>query len=103
MVVFEPTSTPPATVTLLNPIVPVMVPEPANATVPLPLVKVLVPFAKVPPDAMVSVPPAVITTDPLLVRVVVVNAPLAPKVSDFVLFTVTVVGAFVTEAFTVTS
>ncbi len=98
-----PKLTPPARVTLLNPIVPVTVAVPAKATVPVPLVKVLDPLANVPPDAIVSVPPDVITIEPLLVTVVVVNAPLAPKVSDFVLFTVTEDGAFVTEAFTVTA
>lgn len=98
-----PKFTPPANVTLLNPIVPVTVPVPANATVPLPPVKKEVPLAKVPPDTIVKVPPEVITMEPLLVTVVAVNAPLAPKVSDFVLFTVIEDGAFVTEAFTVTA
>ena len=88
-----PKFTAPAIVTLLNPIVPVTVPLPAKATVPAPNVNVLLPFAKVPPEAMFKVPPAVIMSEPLFVKVVAVSAPLAPKVSDFVLLMVTVEGA----------
>ena len=62
----KPKLTPPARVTLLNPTVPLTVPVPGNATVPVPLVKVPE-LANVPVAAMVrvyvpqeSVPPELI-------------------------------------------
>ena len=95
--------TPPARVTSLKPIVPETVPVPAKATLPVPPVKVLDPLANVPPVAIVSVPPAVITMEPLLVTVVAVKAPLAPKVSDLEAFTIMVAGAAFTVPFRVTA
>jgi hypothetical protein len=103
MVEVVPKLTVPASVTLLNPIVPVTVPVPAKVTVPVPRVKVLDPLANVPPAAMFNVPPSVITTEPLFVTVVAVSAPLAPKVSDFVLLMVTEEGLLVAVPFTVTA
>ena len=76
-----PKFTPPAIVTLLKPIVPLMVPVPAKAIVPVPAVKTDVPFANVTPEAKLIVPPVVISTAPPLVRVpVTVIAPDAPNV-----------------------
>jgi len=76
-----PKFTPPAMVTMFNPIVPLMVPFPAKAMVPFPAVKVDVPFASVPPEAKLSVPPVVMSIVPPLVKVpVTVIAPDAPNV-----------------------
>ena len=100
-----PKFTPPPIVTLAKVMVPVTVPVPAKATVPVPPVKVLAPLAKVPPLAMVRVPPLVITTEPLLVKVVVVRVPVPEglfNVRDLVLFTVIAVIALATALFTVT-
>jgi hypothetical protein len=81
IVELEPKFTPPARVTLLKPTVPVIVADPANATVPEPAVKVAEPFARVDPLPMVSVPPLDITTEPPFVNVpLTVIAPDAPKV-----------------------
>ena len=103
MVEADPKFIPPAISTSLKMIVPEIVPVPANETLPEPRVKVLVPFANVPPAAMFNVPPSVITTEPLLVTVVAVKEPLAPKVSDFVLLIVTEEGTLVAVLLTVTA
>jgi hypothetical protein len=97
-----PKSTPLFNVTLLNVVVPVIVPVPANIMVPDPPVNVLVPLANVPPLAIVSVPPLVSTTEPLFVKFVVVMVPDAPKVKLLALFIVIELEAFVTVPFTVT-
>ena len=105
MVDVVPKSTPLAMVTLAKVMVPVTVPVPAKATVPVPPVKVLAPLAKVPPLAMVRVPPLVITTEPLLVKVVLVRVPVPDgllNVKDLPLLTVIAVIALATALFTVT-
>jgi hypothetical protein len=82
--------------------VPLIVPDPAKVTVPVPPVNVPPAlFVIEPPFAIVKVPPEVITIEPLLVTVVAVSTPLAPKVIPSDELIVTAEGALETVAFTV--
>ncbi len=92
----------PFSVRLFSEIVPLSVPAPVKITVPAPAVKVEVPFASVPAAPTVSIPPAVIMIEPLLLVVPdTFIEPDAPNVRDDDAFIVSAEILFVAAAFNV--